>query len=62
MITKQSKHGGRRQGAGRPRLKQAHVQLTAQVLPSTAQNLRERAAAENAPVGLLLDRAFGNDR
>ena len=50
--------GGRRPGAGRPKLKHAHVQIAAQVLPSTAEELKTRAAAEGVPIGNLIDRAF----
>jgi hypothetical protein len=51
--TEKHTHGGRREGAGRPR--KDNVMLRAMVKPSTMETLKQRAAAANLLVGEYIE-------
>lgn len=53
MQTEKHTHGGRREGAGRPR--KDNVMLRAMVRPSTLETLKQRAEAANLLVGEYIE-------
>lgn len=54
LKTDKHTHGGRREGAGRPR--KDNVMLRAMVKPSTMETLKQRAAAANLLVGEYIEK------
>ncbi len=48
-------HGGKRKGAGRPKVKNARVTLAVRVLPETKRFLEDSICAELPSVGRVLD-------
>ncbi len=50
-----TKHGGKRKGAGRPKVKNARVTLAVRVLPETKQFLEDSICKELPSVGRVID-------
>lgn len=56
MKNQKPKHGGPRQGSGRPNA--GTVQLTVRPKVETVERMRERAKREQVTLGELIDAAF----
>ncbi len=50
-----TKHGGKRTGAGRPKVDEARVTLAVRVTPGTKALLEDTAADRKTSVGKILD-------